>query len=244
MKHPQIKKDLTVLRHQKLPLAPLPHPVAQTMTGDSLGYTAVCRSSWMMEDTADCSQGKALHGITAGMHRRESARGGGGERKLWKLFGGIASAEYFYIFLSFETSNIFLHICSMFPKLGGPESQPWKREICLEQKLAVMKVMPRKCTRISLKKANVSSLWGRRDGFAFTQTRSPSAGASSRGIRWRGNQRDCSRGTCVWLGGCLPLFDTTTPIIWHTRGYREPFPTDKMGIHLSGRNHVQTLTPV
>lgn len=91
--------------------------------GDSLGCTTVWRSSWVMEDTADCSQRKALHSITAEMYRRESLRGGGEERKLWKLFRGAASAEYFYILLNFETSNILLHVCSVFPKLGGPESQ-------------------------------------------------------------------------------------------------------------------------
>lgn len=173
-KHSQSsKKDLTVLRHQILPLASLSHPAAQTMMGDSLGYATAGRSSWVMEDTADCSQRKAPHGITAETHRRESIRGGGGERKLWKLFRGIASAEYFYILLNFETSRILLHVCSMFPKPGGPESQPWKRETWLQHKLAVMKDMPRKRTRMSSKKARSSGLRDRRDRLAFTHTRSP-----------------------------------------------------------------------
>lgn len=135
----------------------------------------------------DCSHRRTLHSITAETHRRGTVHQGGGGRKLWKLFRGIASGEYFYILLNFETSNTLLHVCSMSPKPWGPESWTQKRETWLKHKLAAMKGMLRKCTRMSLKKANSSSLQDRRDGFAFTEAWSPSAVANSRALRQRGN---------------------------------------------------------
>lgn len=176
----------------------------------------------VMEDTAEC--------IPAETHGRDRIRGGGEQRKLWKLFTGIASAEYFYIPVSLETSNTLLHVCSVFPDPGGPESRPWKSKTCVELK-AAEKSCPKNAPECLQSKPTVLAF---RTGFIHTISFSCGKGGS-RGTAPEG---------LVGLNLPLPFYLIDLDKSWCAPGYREPFPTYKTRIHLPESNPIQTPTPV
>lgn len=223
------------MRHQIFLLTSLSvsQPAAQAVLGDSLGHTGVWRRSWVMEDTGGCSQRKPCTAVPAGTLDRDRGRGGV-SRGNCESYSQPLPVQRIFISLSTlkQAIHYFMYVqCAQTQEDLKASTERAKPAWSLRQH---REILPKKCTRMSSKKAHSGGLQDRLHPHYLHQ------------LWQRGDQRHCPRGTCgVKFATFLDLIDLDKS--WCTHGHREPFSTYKTRIHLPENNYMQPqpqLSPI